>query len=168
MSAKTDLKNFFTKLKRATRQAQSKPQLKSLALEAIRLITVRTRLGYGVEKPLGQRSKLRPLSPNYINFRSKSSKLSSMTTAKRSNLTFTGQLIDSLDIITSKSGGVTIGPKGRRSDGESNANIAKFQAEQGRVFMNLSRLEFQQLLRFYRRQFGDLYRNERLTFHQQR
>lgn len=67
------------------------PKKFDFLLEEIpRIIKVRTRLGKGL---LG---KLKELSPNYIKIRKADSKLSKDTTFKRSNLTRTGEMLDSI------------------------------------------------------------------------
>lgn len=164
-SAKNDLTKILKKITDSFKDAVNPRTLKDLANEAIRLIVVRTRLGYGVKRELGSRAKLKSLSDRYVSYRLKNPrKLSTLTTARRSNLTFSGQMLDSMKVIRSQRGQVVIGPSGRRNDGHNNADIARWVTEQGRPFNNLSELEFNQLLRFYRRQFGDLLKNERLTF----
>lgn len=155
MSAKQDISKFFAKISKAIKEAVEPRALAPLAKFAIDLIVKRTRLGYGVKEDLGQKEKLKPLTRAYIEQRSKS-RLSAYTTASRSNLTRTGQMLESMRILEIKEGSVTIGMSGRRTDGHTNDQIAQFNAERGRPFNHLSQLEFQQVLREYRRTFGDL------------
>ena len=69
----------------------------------------RTRLGFGVKKAKQERIKLKKLSNNYIKFRrDNKSKLLNVTTPSRSNLTFTGQLLNSLKAQSDKPGKVTL------------------------------------------------------------
>lgn len=61
-------------------------------------IVKRTRMGYGVNQDLGTKEKLASLSKKYKKFRKDNpyNELSKMTNATRSNLTYSGQMLDSL------------------------------------------------------------------------
>lgn len=161
---KSDLQidRVFKKLGGALALAKTREQMKDLAEFSIGLIVKRTRLGYGVNKNLGQRSPLRRLSANYVLSRRRFSGLAESTTAGKSNLTRTGQLLSSMQIVSSRPGYVVIGPRGIRSDGKRNEKIAEYQKAQGRIFNNLSLNEYKQLIRHYRKTFGDLLRRRRL------
>ncbi len=167
MSAKQDLKKIFDRIEKVLGQAVNRTEMRSLANLSIDLIYKRTKLGYGVREKFGSKSPLRKLSPAYIAARKKSSKLSGTTSPSKSNLTFTGQMLDSLRILKESSGEFLIGPSGqRRTTGGkfslTNAKVAEYQAKQGRIFNNLSALEFNQLLRQYRRDIDDLLNRARL------
>lgn len=168
MTARKDLSAFTDNLRKAIGSAAKTQSLQPLGEEAIRLIVKRTRLGFSVARDGVERERLRQLSPGWIKVRERNADiLSGFTTVPRSNLTFTGQLIDSMQVIRIQQGRVIIGPQGYRTDrlsrGISNEQVANHVAAGGRPFNNLSRLEQQQLVRFYRRRFGDLLRNERLN-----
>lgn len=151
------LRNIFSRIKKATGASISRQQMQALGEEAVNLVVKRTRLGYGVPNQFGEKSKLRGLSGQYIKFRTQFKNLSSTTTSGRSNLTLTGQMLDSVRVITAQDGKVRFGPTGGRSDTPfTNAQVAYFQEQQGRIFNRISQLEYQQLLRFFRRNFGDL------------
>ena len=162
--AKTDLQinNVFKKLGGVLAQAKNRQQMKSIAEFSINLIVKRTRLGYGVRENLGQRSPLRRLSAPYIKARRGFGGLAESTTPGKSNLTRTGQLLSSMQIISTRPGLTVIGPRGLRRDGKRNEKIAEYQADQGRMFNKLSLNEYNQILRYYRKTFGDLLRKRRL------
>lgn len=163
--AQNDLSKFTGKIADLMRDAAKQDVLRPVALKAIELIQRRTRLGYGVPdgtNGTAEREKLKPLSERYIEARKKG-QLGDFATPKRSNLTFTGQLLASLDVIKLTRGSVVIGPTGSRRGGGTNAQVAKYVAEQGRQFLSLSRPEAEQLRRFYRNAFGDLLKNKRLS-----
>lgn len=169
-SARKDLSAFMGNLRGAIKDVVKAEALKPLADEAIRLIVKRTRLGYGVGGDGDERTRLAALSSSWIAQRARyadAGLLSDFTTVPRSNLTFTGQMLDSMQLIRIAQGRIVIGPKGYRTDplsrGISNEQVANYVAKAGRVFNNLSRLEQAQLVRFYRRTFGDLLRNKRLA-----
>jgi len=158
MSVSVQIDKITDKIQALLKDAKGPKVSRPLVEEAINLIVKRTRLGYGVKREFGTKEKLRRLSPKYIVTRSKSRRLDSTTSARKSNLTFTGQMLRSVQVIQAKDGKIVIGPKGYRDDGKQNEKIAGYQVDQGRAFMNVSKLEFQQLLRFYRLQFTDLRR----------
>lgn len=155
-SVKTQVDKFTSKIQRLLKEAKSSKVIQPVAEEMIKIIVKRTRLGYGVGKELGSRERLKRLSPRYVIARSRSRKLSATTSPNKSNLTFTGQMLESVRVIRPKNGKIVIGPQGSRSDGKENQKIAQYNADRGRVFMNLSQLEFNQILRFYRLKFTDL------------
>jgi hypothetical protein len=135
-----------------------KKLLEPIAEEAIKIIVRRTRLGYGVSKHFGTKAKLKALSSKYVDIRSRFKNLDRSTTRpKKSNLTLTGQMLNSMAITKSKDGQIIIGPTGNRNDTDAtNEDIARWNSERGRKFNRISQLEFNQLLRFYRKTFGDL------------
>lgn len=157
------LEAFHKRMAGAISDAAQPAVLKALGEKAVELIVRRTRLGFGVERYGQSRFRLAPLSQGYIYQRERDSDLSSLTTAKRSNLTRTGQMLDSMAVIEVRQGSVVVGPTGGRDDGVTNMQVAQWVTAQGRPFNFLSRLEQEQIVRFYRNRFGDLLRNRRLT-----
>ena len=166
------LRNVMSRIKQSTDQVASAKELIATGEYAVGLIVKRTRLGYGVDVQFGKKTKLKALSPKYKEFRKESPDLSSTTTVGKSNLTLSGQMLDSVKIIRSQNGRVAFGPTGTRRalksqfiaglEETSNLVIAGYQELQGRPFNRVSQLEFKQVLRFYRRQFGDLLKKRRL------
>lgn len=155
-------KAITDRLKRAVATDAIQPgPMKALGEFTANLIVKRTRVGYGVDRNQGEKQRLKALSNRYIEHRKQSS-LSSTTNAKKSNLTFTGQMLESVKVIRASNGKILIGPTGTRRDGQTNTEIALVNANRGRAFNNVSRLEFNQILRFYRKTFGDLARKKRL------
>lgn len=165
MSVKLDLSKFTKKIEDTLKRAASKKEMRSLANFSIELIQKRTRLGYGVSQDLGARTRLRGLKPSYIAQRRRLGRrgyLDNSTRPGLSNLTLTGQMIRSLKVISTKDGQTTISPYGVRRDGKRNEKIAAYQADAGRIFNKLSLNEYNQLLRFYRKTFGDLLKKSSL------
>lgn len=157
------LRNIFARIKQATGQAVTPAQMKKLGQFAVDIVVKRTRLGYGTPVQFGQKGKLKVLSPNYIEARKRFNGLSPTTAPGKSNLTRTGQLLDSVQVITAKNGSVRFGPTGMRSDSKlTNLQVAAYQQAQGRTFNRVSQLEFNQVLREFRREFGDLLRKRKL------
>lgn len=154
---KNDLKGLFTKVRKAIGPAQNKLVLKILSAEAISIIVKRTRLGYGVRSEGGERFKLSsiPWSDKYKLIR-KTAPLDSTTAPKKSNLTFTGQMLRSIKVIKITGNTIVIGPTGTRDDGQTNMEVAASNAKRGATFMMLSKNEHAQLIRLARRSFTDL------------
>lgn len=159
--ATTALKKIVSRLSKTLDQAVSQKEMRALGEFTLDLIVKRTLLGYGVKENFGVKAKLKPLSTRYKAFRRTYSGLSGKTTATKSNLTLTGEMLDSM-VIKGIKGKAVIQPSGRVLGRPSNLTIAQHQEEQGRIFNRVSRLEFQQLLRFYRKTFGDLLDKQRL------
>lgn len=158
MSAANDITNFVKSIFNVFDRFEEHKEMRAVGEHAADLIRVRTRLGYGVPDQGEARQKLKKLSQKYMLFRGKKSdELYEDTTPKRSNLTFTGQLINSLKVKKVKKGEVIVGPSGKRS-GESltNEKLAEYVEDAGRPFNYLSNLEVKKVERFVRKTFGDL------------
>lgn len=162
-SSKSQIKSIVTRLNKVLADAANPQIYKYLADFSVKLIVKRTRLGYGVDGFLEQKHRLNPLSMKYVDRRKKLASLSKNTSPGKSNLTLTNQMLESVRVLKVTNRGATIGPSGGRNDSRSsNQDIARFNAEKGRVFLNLSDLEFAQMFREYRRVFGDLLKKQRL------
>lgn len=155
MGAAEDLKKkIAAKIKEFEKKIQTPEVMKDIGYEATRRIVVRTRLGYGVESEGGPRQKLAPLKDSTVKSRRKKP-LSSLTSPKRSNLTETGQLLDMITWRILNRSTIRIEPIGDRSDGESNANVARYAHEGSsnrpkRPFLFLTDTETKGVARFIR------------------
>jgi hypothetical protein len=164
---RTALNGVIKRINAALVESIKPRELEPVGRFAIDIIVKRTRLGYGVSRNYGFKESLRKLSSKYIKRRQRIS-LGELTTPKKSNLTLTGQMLRSMDIISAVPGKVVIGPTGNRQPiGNekripTNAEVASYQEQQGRVFNRVSTYEFQQIVRFYRRTFGDLLGKKKL------
>jgi hypothetical protein len=118
-------------------------------------IKKRTRMGFGVKedyKPKGKLDK-NGLSPAYIAFRKRDpyGELSSATTPRKSNLTYTGQMLDALRGSSKGKyhGEVWLKDERRPTKNQKrsfgNNVLAVWNAEKGRNFMAISDLEFKRL-----------------------
>ena len=170
MAARNDISRFTQALLRTFNSATNTVQMRALGQQAIKKIVRRTRLGYGVDEKGDKKFKLEPLRPMTIANRLRNKRrLHGQTRPKRSNLTFTGQMLNSMKVKRASHGVVAVGPKGsRREGGITNPDLAELHANgttrmKPRPFNNLSRLERRQLVRWYRKRFGDLVkRNKKL------
>lgn len=159
------LDKAVAKIKTICKDGISTKELRALAEESIVIVQRRARLGYGSPTTAGgQRFAFPGLSQSYVEFRSKgrgAEWLSDTTTPRKSNVTFTGQMLESIKVVSLSAGKVSIAPTGTRSDpfsrrGLTNAQVASYLEQQGRPFLNLTKPEVSQLVRFYRTRFGDL------------
>lgn len=164
--AVNDLNKILKRIDKSIVEVTKPVVLKDVAKFTVDLVVKRTRLGYGVEKNFGQRKKLGPLKDTYVDKRKKDG-VDGTTTPKKSNLTNTGEMLRSLD-YTVRDATIIISPTGSR-----NVNLAEYNAEQvtyangytkpARVFNRISELEFQQVLRFYRKAFTNLLKKLQLV-----
>lgn len=144
------MSNLDRSLKSFTRDLLKKierdlvPEIEQMAAEmASDLIRKRVQgRGLGIAVSGGSTYPLKPLSPKYIEFRRRSPKLSFLTSPSKSNLTFTGQMIDSIVAVNRNGWIVTF--EGGRDDGKSNSQIARY-VSRTRPFFFLSGGEQQQI-----------------------
>ena len=133
--------DFEQKLKeiadKIVKEATSNDSLQNIGNEAAYLIKKRTRLGYGVSEQYGNKVKLKPLSKKYIKQR-KNDDLSNATTPNKSNLTKTGEMLDSMNAKVKGDGVVNIGVD------DNNLDKAGWVSKD-RPFNNLSDAEIKQL-----------------------
>jgi phage gpG-like protein len=157
---KDDLLKIRTKIEKGLRQATSPTEMLSLGKVAADQIKKRTRLGKGVDDS----KRLSPLAPlstkpkSTVDQRKRKKEkgnLSPLTTPKKSNLTETGQLLDSITTKNAAQGKIDVGFTDKRNDLETNSAIAKY-AEDGssnrpkRPFMNLAEFEIEKLRKIIR------------------
>lgn len=115
---------------------------------AVDMIKTRTRLGSGVSSDGQNKQKLKPLADSTKRSREskkRAGKLSELTTPGRSNLTDSGQMLDSMTVTKVAQGTVTVAPRGARREGGTNEKVAAHVSEKGRAFNALSRVEFKRI-----------------------
>jgi hypothetical protein len=164
-SVRKQLRTLNKQLKKAITLDLAKPsQMRFLGTEAIKLIVKRTRNGFGVEADGQPSRRLMRLTENYVNYRKQNRfRLSPFTTPGKSNLTFTGQMLDSFQIRQVSQGRTFIAPFGRRKGGgPTNLQVAGYVTENGRPFNNLSRSEIQRLAKLLIERFPRIARSNRL------
>jgi hypothetical protein len=126
----------------------------AFARDAASIIQRRTRGGKGVAKDGGTATALKPLSRDYIKRRRRSA-LSSFTSAARSNLTFTSELLGSMSTAKLSTGKWFITFEGTRDDGLPNARLAQFVSKD-RPFLYLARDELAKIQANHARRFDAL------------
>ena len=144
MTAKKDINRLVRNLRRGIGVSTSKRAMKQLGNEAIDIIVTRTRRGLGVARTGSRQQRLKGLSPRYIEFR-KTQRLDPTTSAGKSNLTFTGQLLRSMRVKSNSARKVTWGPnKRRRKGGITNERLGEYVSV-ARPFNFLSTREVTQI-----------------------
>lgn len=161
--AQLALKKIMERIQDVVDEIMSPKEMTALAAEALEIIIRRTRLGYGVPENYGRKEKFPALSEKYIERRKVSKNLSGQTSPKKSNLTNTGQFLDSIGIKNPRRGRINIAPDGTRDDGLKNSDLKVYLEDRHqRYFLYLSELEFNQLVRIYRKTYGDLLKKKKL------
>lgn len=135
-------------LTQALNEIVSPERMKKYAEFAAEMIKLRTKLGSGVERAGKEKQRLKPLKPSTIEERKRlqaKGKLSGLTTPGKSNLTRTGQLLDSTKPTDVSRGHAIIGPTGVRDDGKKNEDVGAYVTYAGRPYNDLSRVELKRL-----------------------
>lgn len=153
-----DLTKILDKLSKTVQESIGRVAMQAVGDFTALLIVKRTRLGYGVSDNFGTKEKLAPLSSLYILARKKYLNIDGTSSAKKSNLTQTGQMLRSVKAQYKGKGIIFVEPTGTRDDGLTNLEVAGFASDDPgkRPFNRVSKLEFEQILRYYRKTFGDL------------
>jgi len=139
------LDNILSKIRKTINGVDLKPHAKNAAEQ----IRKRTRIESGLSETErgSKKKKLKKLSPKYKTARAKSDKLNKgLTKPNKSNLTFTGQLLDSLRGSAQRKS-IVIDFKENRSDGKKNVDIMNYQKDQDRHFFELTDKEVKGLQR---------------------
>lgn len=138
--------------------------MKKIGDQAATIIRRRTLLGFGVPDNGQPRERLKPLSESYKQQRrgnlafftdklgrvrpirnpKRKPRLSNKTSPAKSNLTFTGEYLDSFMSFVKGLGKVEVRPTGTRPDGLTNTEVAEFVSDE-RPHFNLSNNEIKQL-----------------------
>lgn len=135
-------KPFFDNLAKIENElAREVPSLGQAAAEEIKK---RTRAGYGVSSNEGNKERLAALSDGYKRRRARA-QLSPETSASRSNLTFSGSMLDSIQFVPISRFEGRVTPTGTDENGISNVDKAFYVTEQGRPFLYLSKPEIRRL-----------------------
>ena len=145
--------DFTKKLKSIIKEASKGKGLDIIGNIVIDIIRKRTRSGQGVQG--GRKTKLKPLSKKYIAFRRRNSgRLSPFASPGKSNLTFTGQMLNGL-VKKKVPGGVII-----TFDSARNKKVAGFVSD-ARPFMDLANDEVDQVTKTFKKYFSSLVRSKR-------
>ena len=148
MTVRVDTRVLQRKIKRLTDRIESSRDRKAVGGFIIQTIRNRTRKrGKGVARAGGRERTLRPVSEGYAKWRVTQRRHPQAATGRKSNLTFTGRMLDDLIVKRSTKKQLLIGFRTQFSEDK-----AEWQSEQGRPFMFLSRGEIQATIDFIKEQ----------------
>jgi len=140
--------NSFADVNRALRKIESSfksiSTAKVLGNQGKDIIFKRVKQGFGVTSQTSKkakRKKLKVLSPSYIRQRKRNGVHGQFGSPSFSNLTNTGQMLDSIQVKTDRGGFTLLIPNSRRKDGKTNSDVAQFVTDQGRAFFNFTQAE---------------------------
>ncbi len=148
MAKRVDTKKLRDAIKSVLPEITKASQMRKYGELAAGMIKLRTRLGSGVAYDGADKEKLKPLKPSTIERRKglkATGRLSGETSPRKSNLTATGQLLDSVQVTNAGIATVSVGPKGGRDDGLTNQKVAERVTAGGRPFNSLSKIETKRL-----------------------
>jgi hypothetical protein len=177
------LRGLIKEIENSLKESIEKKNFEPIVEEAADMVKLRTRLGYGVERPGAGRQRLKPLKDSYKKQRAnkvrfwtdpqgrvrsreiengggRHPELSSETTPSKSNLTFTGQMIDSVEGRATGNGKGVISVTGTRNDGMRNSEVAQYVTDAGRPFISLSNIEIKRIVDMLRRSILDRVRRK--------
>lgn len=160
-----DIKDFKAQIKKIYESLITKEMKLEWAQKAADTIYKRTKAGQGLSSnkvSVGGNSlvKLKELSDPYKQYRSKKV-LGPFGAPKRSNLTFSGELLESIIAKMQGSDAVVVMDTGDHYSGVSVDELAKKVSDDGRPFFGLADVEVKVLENFVKRQIRDKIRSKR-------
>lgn len=136
MANKDPFKKAFKNVEDIVKEVSKPKNLQTIGNTAVDIVRKRIRLGYGCDAS-GKRTKLKGLKDSYKKVRKKGKgKLSKSTTPAKSNLTFTGKMLNSMRAYLGKPGEIVISFAKKYS-----LRKAQWVTENGRAFMGLTKQE---------------------------
>jgi hypothetical protein len=141
---------LFSDIEKALNKSLQLVVMNNLGKMARDIIYRRTKAGKGVNSDtveLPKQVTLKPLTPGYIKYRSKLAKLGSDASARRSNLTLTGQMLDAIEVEAKRNGFVLTINNNSRTDGKSTNQEVAGYASKARPFFALTDKEQKVLFR---------------------
>jgi len=163
---KKQMLKFKKQLTGLVEDSTSKEVMTEVGEEAVRLIKQQARIG----KDYKTGQKFKPLSEEYIEKRDEYSDYLDETARKsKSNVTATGQMVDSVKVTKVGPKTVEVAATGTRSASPfgggniSNAEVAFYVESQGRHWLGLSKKSKARIENFYKRIVNGLIRKSRKT-----
>jgi len=147
MSNEKVIKDVQEKIQKAYEKLTKPAYTKKFAEFVKEDVKKRVRLGYGVKANLSPKQRLKAIEDSTIKQRKKLSQvgdLSQFTSPRRSNLTRSGQLTDSI-IGLGMNREFIVEVEDSRNDGVTNSEIVSGQEKQGRPFLYITDLEKKRL-----------------------
>jgi len=164
LDMKTQMLRFTKRLQGIVENASSKEVMKEVGEQAVRLIGQQAKLGNDYLTG----GKFKPLSGSYVEKRQRnSSDLHARTRPRKSNVTATGQMIDSVKVSKIMERSVEVECSGSRSPSAfdsgklTNAEVAYYVEKAGRHFLGLSDKSIEKIRKFYDRIVKTILRRQR-------
>lgn len=148
MAVSVDTRRLQRRIKKLVDRIESSKERKRLGGFIIKTIRDRTRKkGQGVARPGGRARRLKPVTAQYAKWRVRQRRHPEAATGRKSNLTFSGRMLNDLIVKRSTKSQLLIGFRTQKSEDKADG-----QADQGRKFMFLSRGELVKTTDFIKEQ----------------
>lgn len=154
LSIKNQMTRFTKRLSKVIDDFADPKVMKEVAEQALKLVVQQVRLGNDYKTG----GKFKELSPDYKDKRKKySSDLHATARPRKSNVTATGQMLESIEVDKVQARSVTLGLGGARrnsplsSSKVTNAEVGYWVEYNGRHFFGLAEKSRKKLILFYRR-----------------
>jgi len=153
MTTANDIKKVNKNLKKVLFDITNKKQMKKLGNLTIGLVHDRVRnKGKGIARPEGNRRTLKKVTEKYALWRAKQdNKHSQAATGRKSNLTFTGDMLDDMQLVELDKNHFKIG-----YGNDENQDKSDHQHAQGRQFLYLGKSELKLLKDAYDKTVGKI------------
>lgn len=146
MSITVDSRELNRRFKELIKNTNDSLALRQLGFFVIKTIRHRTRkLGKGVARPGGARRTLKPVSLEWAIRRSKLARSPEAASGRKSNLTFKGTMLNSIEILKASKGDLVIGFNDSKEEAKAEANT-----DRGRAFMFLGKVEARDAAAFFK------------------
>lgn len=133
-TAQQQMATWTKNMKKAIAKSLNKGSMQDLGELVVDTIVARTRYkGQGVDKSGGRADKLDRVSDKYAAWRKKQKRHPDAAKGKKSNLTFSGDMLDSVAVTSAKQRTFEVG-----FNDDDEAKKAKGNAERGRPFLHLT------------------------------
>lgn len=146
MAKYKSVQEFNKKLSKDIETAFNQNFLQTVGKAARDIIYKRTKAGKGVSN--GQLQTLKKLTKPYVEYR-KGKKLGRFGSPGRSNLTFSGEMLESFEIAVKRQIVTLTINNQTRDDGKTNEEVAQYVTENGRPFFDLSNDERQIIVKLF-------------------
>lgn len=138
------LKNAY---KRISNTKFATSSLKETGEKASDVIYKRTKAGYGVDKTK-TKERLKPLSPDYKKYRKENPPTGAFSSSTRSNLTYTGQMLNAIKVDVEKNNIIIKIDSSKRSKSNLTNSEVAARVSKERPFFKLSKAELRIVTNF--------------------
>jgi hypothetical protein len=152
VATKINMKDFERNIAKLFDEFSSVETMRKIGEYTAERIKLRTKLGKGVEKTGADPAPLKKLSEGYVKTRKRKKAELEETSPAKSNLTFTGQMLNALKLLQALPARAIVGIESskRESSNLTNDEVAGFVSKD-RPFLNLSKAELNGINAFIRK-----------------